>query len=54
MRLLFLSNLFPPEVLGGYEIGCANVARSMRAYAAPMDATLVLNTDRCGCCCCCC
>ena len=31
MRLLFLSNLFPPEVLGGYEIGCANVARSMRA-----------------------
>ncbi len=29
MRLLFLSNLYPPVVLGGYEIACANVARAM-------------------------
>jgi glycogen(starch) synthase len=29
MRILFLTNLYPPLVLGGYEIACANVARAM-------------------------
>ena len=29
MRVLFITNLFPPVVLGGYELACANVARSM-------------------------
>ncbi len=29
MRILFLNNLFPPLVIGGYEIACANVARAL-------------------------
>lgn len=31
MRLLVLSNLYPPFVLGGYEIACANVAQALAA-----------------------
>jgi hypothetical protein len=31
MRILFLSNLYPPVVLGGYELACSNVARAMSA-----------------------
>ena len=31
MRILFLTNLYPPVVLGGYEIACANVAQAMSA-----------------------
>lgn len=31
MRVLFVSNLYPPEVLGGYEILCARVAASFMA-----------------------
>ncbi|QHC57966.1 glycosyltransferase family 4 protein [Rathayibacter sp. VKM Ac-2760] len=31
MRLLFLSNLYPPQVLGGYEMTCARVAEAMAA-----------------------
>ena len=30
MRILFVSNLFQPEVLGGYEIGCSQVVESLR------------------------
>lgn len=30
MRILFLSNLFPPLTLGGYEIACAQTAEAMR------------------------
>ena len=29
MRILFLTNLYPPTVLGGYELACANVAQAM-------------------------
>jgi glycogen(starch) synthase len=29
MRILFLTDLYPPLVLGGYEIACANVARGL-------------------------
>ena len=29
MRILFLSNLYPPEMLGGYELACRNVALAM-------------------------
>ncbi|KQQ21071.1 hypothetical protein ASF48_11035 [Rathayibacter sp. Leaf299] len=29
LRLLFLSNLYPPQVLGGYEMTCARVAEAM-------------------------
>lgn len=29
MRILFLTNLYPPVMLGGYELACANVARAM-------------------------
>jgi glycogen(starch) synthase len=29
MRILFLSNLYPPAVLGGYELQCANVAQAL-------------------------
>lgn len=31
MRLLFVSNLYPPQVLGGYEMTCARVAEAMAA-----------------------
>ena len=30
MRMLFVSNLYPPDVLGGYEILCARVAAAFR------------------------
>ncbi|MFX1802695.1 glycosyltransferase family 4 protein [Paraburkholderia sp. A1RO-5] len=30
MRILFLSNLYPPVVLGGYEIACANMATALK------------------------
>ncbi|MEI6874765.1 MAG: glycosyltransferase [Spirochaetota bacterium] len=30
MRVLFVSNLYPPEVLGGYEILCARVVEAFR------------------------
>jgi len=29
MRILFLTNLYPPLLLGGYERACANIARGM-------------------------
>ena len=29
MRLLFVSNLYPPVVIGGYELACANVAQAL-------------------------
>jgi glycosyltransferase involved in cell wall biosynthesis len=29
MRILFLSNLYPPEVMGGYELACSNIAHAM-------------------------
>ncbi|KQQ03844.1 MULTISPECIES: glycosyltransferase family 4 protein [unclassified Rathayibacter] len=41
MRLLFLSNLYPPQVLGGYEMTCARVAEAM---AARGHAVRVLTT----------
>jgi glycosyltransferase involved in cell wall biosynthesis len=31
MRILFISNLYPPYFLGGYELGCHAVAESMKA-----------------------
>lgn len=31
MKILVVSNLFPPDVLGGYEILCAQVCRALRA-----------------------
>lgn len=30
MRVLILSNLYPPSVLGGYELGCAQVTEGLR------------------------
>src|SRR5690348_2227632 len=30
MRLLFVSNLYPPVVVGGYELNCADVAAGLR------------------------
>jgi glycogen(starch) synthase len=29
MRILFLNNVFPPHVMGGYEIACSNVAAAL-------------------------
>ncbi|AJM78120.1 glycosyltransferase family 4 protein [Rathayibacter toxicus] len=31
LRMLFISNLYPPQVLGGYEMTCARVAEAMAA-----------------------
>lgn len=43
-RVLVISNLFPPRVLGGYEIACANICAGLRArgvdvhvMTTPMD-----------------
>ena len=43
-RVLVISNLFPPRVLGGYEIACANICAGLRArgidvraMTSPMD-----------------
>ena len=33
MKILVLSNLYPPDFLGGYEIGCAQVVDALRARA---------------------
>jgi glycogen synthase len=41
MRLLVISNLFPPEVLGGYEILCAQICQGL---AARGHQVLVLTT----------
>jgi len=31
MRILFVSNLYPPHYLGGYELGCHDVAQGLSA-----------------------
>ena len=31
MKILALSNLYPPDVIGGYEIGCAHAVEALRA-----------------------
>ncbi len=31
MRILIITNLYPPHVLGGYEIGCRSVAAGLHA-----------------------
>ena len=31
MRILFITNLYPPVVIGGYELACANVAQALAA-----------------------
>lgn len=31
MRILTVSNLYPPDVIGGYEIGCAHAVEALRA-----------------------
>ena len=32
MRVLVITNLYPPEFLGGYEIGCEQMVRELRSY----------------------
>lgn len=39
MKILFLSNVFPPQVLGGYELGCLSIAEACRR--AGHDVTVV-------------
>lgn len=31
MRILVLSNLYPPDFLGGYELGCRQAAEALAA-----------------------
>ena len=31
MKILVLSNLYPPDVIGGYELGCKQVVDALRA-----------------------
>ncbi len=42
MRLLFISNLYPPHYIGGYELHCAQVADAMRAKGHEVE---VLTSD---------
>ena len=49
MRILFVSNLFQPEVLGGYEIGCSQVVESLREAGHDLEvltSSLVPKCDR--------
>ena len=49
MRILFVSNLFQPEVLGGYEIGCSQVVESLREAGHDIEvltSSLVPKGDR--------
>ena len=43
MRILVVSNLYPPDVLGGYEVECQVVVDALRARG---DAVTVLTGDR--------
>ena len=31
MKILVLSNLYPPDIIGGYELGCQQVVDALRA-----------------------
>jgi len=42
MRLGVVTNLFPPEVVGGYEIGCGEVVEGLRSHA--MDVQVLTST----------
>jgi len=49
VRILFVSNLFQPEVLGGYEIGCSQVVESLREAGHDIEvltSSLVPKCDR--------
>jgi glycosyltransferase involved in cell wall biosynthesis len=49
VRILFVSNLFQPEVLGGYEIGCSQVVESLRETGHDIEvltSSLVPKGDR--------
>ena len=37
MRILIVSNLYPPHVLGGYELACRNVAAALRDRGHDVD-----------------
>ena len=43
MKLLVVSNLYPPAVLGGYEVECQVVVDALRARG---DEVVVLTGDR--------
>lgn len=43
MRIVVLSNLYPPDVIGGYEIACAQAVDALRARG---HETLVLTSSR--------
>ena len=42
MRVGVVTNLFPPEVVGGYEIGCGEVVDGLRSHA--MDVQVLTST----------
>ncbi|RAI43196.1 glycosyltransferase family 4 protein [Rhodoplanes roseus] len=44
MRILVVSNLYPPNVLGGYEVGCADVVAALRARGH--DVTVLTSRSR--------
>ncbi|HEY2512370.1 MAG TPA: glycosyltransferase family 4 protein [Polyangiaceae bacterium] len=46
MRLHVLTNLFPPDVLGGYELLAADVARSLRARGHEVRIVTTGDADR--------
>ena len=43
MRVLLVTNLFPPDTLGGYELLAADLARSLRARGHDVQ---ILTTTR--------
>ena len=45
MKILMLSNLYPPHVLGGYEILCAQVAEQLRARGHEVSVLTTRSPD---------
>lgn len=46
MRVLIISNLFPPHVIGGYELGCLHLARAAQAAGHDVRVLTSLATGR--------
>ena len=46
MRILVLSNLYPPHFLGGYELACRQVVRPTGLVGRPRMRNLVIASDR--------
>ena len=45
MKILVVSNLYPPHFIGGYEIGCQNFVNYMKNNNNDNDSIMVLTSN---------